>query len=152
MGNQGSLNLPAELDIQHREAKLFIKESDQAKFLEGFSAMPSQFNLRLVDASQAPRISRQPIRGRADSAWQKHPSRSFCLPALFRYGHVIGREEMKKVGSMGTLLPEGNGPKHSWQKDSGQFYRTCCNFHNKGPIYCNFHKKGLLFRGSKLCL
>ena len=42
------------------------------------------------------------------------------------------RQRCKKGWSMGALLPEGNGLDHSWQKDWGKVYRTCCNFYKNG--------------------
>ena len=43
-------------------------------------------------------------------------------------------QRWKKGWSTGALLPEGNGPDHSWQKDSVQVYRTCLDFYKKGYL------------------
>ena len=55
--------------------------------------------------------------------------------AAFNIG--TGGQRWKKGWSTGALLPEGYGPNHSWQKDSGQVYRTCRDFYKKAfyPIF-----------------
>ena len=42
------------------------------------------------------------------------------------------KQRWKRGWSTGTLLLEGNGRSHFWQKDCGQVYRTCRDFYQKG--------------------
>ena len=44
------------------------------------------------------------------------------------------QQRCKNGWSTGALLPEGNGPNHSWQIDSSQIYRTCCDFYKRANI------------------
>ena len=53
--------------------------------------------------------------------------------AIFIF-EVSRYQRCKKGWSTGALLPEGNRPNPSWQKDSGQVYRTCRNFYKKGYL------------------
>ena len=55
---------------------------------------------------------------------------SITEQAGLRWGSF--QQRWKKGWSTGALLQEGNGSNHSWQKDSGQVYRTCHDLYEKG--------------------